>query len=285
MKNRDKPTREWMLLSTYADGQLSARQKRKAEKLLKQSPVARHLLDEIHTIRKLLVSLPEIKAPRNFTLQSAPIRKIQVPSFFRVMQFSAATAAVLLVFVLLMNFFPTLNPLYTGTAKRLDQVEMMAVETIEKDRSDSPDIIFWGEGPAQTNQYKFGFGKGGGSDAGIGGGGDAGAFGLPSYSELPMEEVFIEEFSPEETMSASDEIIPEKESVAEEKAPELTQVDTHPILGIRPKEERGQIQFDQAPAVSRINEQAPASLLLIEIVLGSLFLIAFILMRIFRHRK
>ena len=289
MKKINKPSREWTLLSSYADGHLSARKRRKAENLLKKNPSARQLLDKIYAIRKLIASLPEIKAPRNFTFQSVPTKQIQIPSLFSVMRFSAVTAATLLVVVLLIDFFPALNPLRMEAVSHPHRAELMAVEVVEDIGKNSPDIIFWGGGPAQVYQYASG--KGEGSDAGIGGagtvgvgggagigGGDASGLGEPTTVELPMEEM-SDEVYPNEDIASDEKLIPEEE------IPEPAIIGRQLILGIRPIEERGRIQQDQALPDSRTKEQVPVSLLLIELVLGGLLITAFILMRIFRHGK
>ena len=272
MNTSNLSTREWQLLSIYADEQTSTRQQKKAEELLQENPAAQDALDQIRDTKNMLASLPDLKAPRNFTLKDAPARKVNLPTFFSVLRFSATTAALLFIVVVVMNLFPSLNPLQTAAVYPVDRSEMMAAETQQEGEAESPDIIFWGSGPAPGSA----FGKGAGPDAGIGGGGDAQPLGVPQYAPLLEEGRADEGIPQEESAPAIDseavELL-EMESMDEEKSPVNDQADEDIILGIPPVEERGKVQAKEQPGVVEMQYQESNSLLLAGIFLGVLVLL------------
>ena len=272
MNTGNLSTREWQLLSIYADEQTSARQQKKAEELLQKNPAAQDALDQIHNTKNMLASLPDLKAPRNFTLKDAPARKVNLPTFFCVLRFSAATAALLFIVVVVMNLFPSINPLQTAAVYPADRSEMMAAETQQEGEAESPDIIFWGGGPAPG----YAFGKGAGPDAGIGGGGDAQPLGVPQYAPQFEEEQTVEGLSQDESTPAVEseavELL-EMESMDEEKSPVNVQADEDLILGIPPVEGRGKVQAEEQPEIVEMQYQETNSLMLAGIFMGVLVLL------------
>ncbi len=60
--------RDWESLSAYLDEQLSASDRQNLENRLAKNPDLRRALDELHSTRSILRSLPKLRAPRNFTL-------------------------------------------------------------------------------------------------------------------------------------------------------------------------------------------------------------------------
>jgi len=272
MNTSNLSVREWQLLSIYADEQTSARQQKKAEELLQKNPSARDALDQIHNTKNMLASLPDLKAPRNFTLKDAPARKVNLPTFFNVLRFSAATAALLFIVVVVMNLFPSLNPLQTAAVYQDDRSQIMAAETQQEGVTESPDIIFWGSGPAPG----YAFGKGTGPDAEIGGGGDSQPIGVPQYAPLLEEGQDAEGIPQDESAPAveSEEVeLLEMESMDEEKSLINDQADEDLILGIPPEEERGKIQVEEQPEVVEIQYQETNLLLLAGILMGVLVLL------------
>ena len=271
MNTSNLTAREWQLLSIYADEQTSARQQKKAEELLQKNPDARDALDQIRNTKNMLASLPDLKAPRNFTLKDAPARKVNLPTFFNVLRFSAATAALLFIVVVVMNLFPSLNPLQTAAVYQDDRSQMMAAETQQEGVTESPDIIFWGGGPAPG----YAFGKGAGPDAEIGGG-DVQPLGVPQHAPLLEEGQAAEGIPQDESAPAVEsgeaELL-EMESIDEEKSPINAQKDEDLILGIPPVEERGKIQVEEQQEVVEMQYQETNSLLLAGISMGVLVLL------------
>ncbi|MCJ7660284.1 MAG: hypothetical protein MUO67_14150 [Anaerolineales bacterium] len=102
MTTRISP-KEWETLSAYLDGQLSANDRIRLERLLTERPEMYVALKDIRRTRDFLRSQPSLRAPRNFTLspQLAVIRiKERRSSFaFPVLSAVSALASILLVLV------------------------------------------------------------------------------------------------------------------------------------------------------------------------------------------
>ena len=102
MTTRISP-KEWETLSAYLDGQLSANDRIRLERLLTERPEMRVALKDLRRTRDFLRSQPSLRAPRNFTLspQLAGIRiKERRSSFaFPVLSAVSALASILLVLV------------------------------------------------------------------------------------------------------------------------------------------------------------------------------------------
>ena len=95
--------KEWEALSAYLDGQLSANDRIRLERLLTERPEMSVALKDLCRTRDFLRSQPSLRAPRNFTLspQLAGIRiKERRSSFaFPVLSAVSALASILLVLV------------------------------------------------------------------------------------------------------------------------------------------------------------------------------------------
>jgi len=102
MTTRISP-KEWEALSAYLDGQLSANDRIRFERLLTERPEMRIALEDLRRTRDFLRSQPSLRAPRNFTLspQLVGIRiKERRSSFaFPVLSAVSALASILLVLV------------------------------------------------------------------------------------------------------------------------------------------------------------------------------------------
>jgi len=102
MTTRISP-KEWETLSAYLDGQLSANDRVRLERLLTERPEMYVALKDLRRTRDFLRSQPSLRAPRNFTLspQLAGIRiKERRSSFaFPVLSAVSALASILLVLV------------------------------------------------------------------------------------------------------------------------------------------------------------------------------------------
>ena len=95
--------KEWESLSAYLDGQLSANDRIRLERLLTERPEMRVALTDLRRTRDFMRNQPSLRAPHNFTLspQLAGIRiNERRPSFaFPVLSAVSAIASILLVLV------------------------------------------------------------------------------------------------------------------------------------------------------------------------------------------
>ena len=85
-------SRDLKSLSLFLDDQLSAAERQRLERRLQE--------DEMRQTRKLLRSVPRLRAPRNFTLTPQMVGLQERKPFFSVMGFVAALASFLFVLVL-----------------------------------------------------------------------------------------------------------------------------------------------------------------------------------------
>jgi hypothetical protein len=65
---REIPRRDLQKLSSYLDGELSPKEAKRLETRLRANPELRGALEELRGTVRLLKALPEVRAPRNFTL-------------------------------------------------------------------------------------------------------------------------------------------------------------------------------------------------------------------------
>jgi Predicted transmembrane transcriptional regulator (anti-sigma factor) len=255
--------REWLLLSAYLDEQLSEKEKRQVEDLLQAKPASRIALEGLKRTRRVLQFLPVRKVPRNFTLGADQVRKPFLPSFSRVLSYSSALAALLLVVVLGLDLFsgagsPGASRIAAANLREptaLTAADESAKLTAEK----SPAIIYWN---GVNSPVMGAYGKGGGGE-GIGGGGYAygmgggGAEGMDTAAAPLMESAPAAKQA--ESDAAAEMALPAEEPApALEMAPEAGQLESQPqpqeesgaygqniggsfVLGVRPAEERGSI--------------------------------------------
>jgi anti-sigma factor RsiW len=103
MKNNLSP-RDWELLSSYMDGQLSDGKRVQLEARLEVSPDLRAALDELTRTRAMLRSLPRMKAPRSFKLTPEMVGQREPRRLYPFFQLASALTSVMLVLVLLTDF-------------------------------------------------------------------------------------------------------------------------------------------------------------------------------------
>jgi len=274
-------SREWQLLSAYLDQQLSEKEKLKVDQLLQTNPACRSALERLQHTRYLLKQLPIHRVPKNFTLTPQTIKRAVIPPFNAVLRYSSAVAALLLVFFLALDMFPLLRPPSQAVEMKAAEPEMMAEESMEFDATEAEPsaIIFWGGAPLVEGPY----GKGSGMGYSIGGG-EGGAEGY-----IPPGPVTVAPEEPAEIVlergSTEGELVEEAASptAAEEAAVEVAPsdalpesalvIDSGPILGVRPAEERG-IIWDvlEVPSVPTVTEKG-FPYRLIKIILAALVLL------------
>ena len=100
----DPTFRDVEMLSTYLDGKLSQSDSARLEARLAADPELDSILQDLSGARSLLRSLPQRRAPRNFTLspQKAGVRP-PLPRAYPVLRFASALAAILFFFTFLGN--------------------------------------------------------------------------------------------------------------------------------------------------------------------------------------
>ncbi len=218
--------KDWQLLSSYLDGQLSTREISILKQRLAKEPQLNQAFKEILETRHLLQNARRMPVPRSFTLspemaaQIKPAKKPLIPVF----SYASVIATIFLVAVLLFEFIP--GALSGGLmAKSAATNEMLAMESAPmaaaesaQDSASAPPIIQWGAPSAG-----IGGGGGGGGDIGmgsslpIGGGVDN----PPAVEELPAEEPATTE---------------DQSALAMKEQPEPI-TGAGPILGVRSQEE------------------------------------------------
>ena len=300
---------EWLLLSAYLDGELSAREKRQVEERLQQDPARRTALEGLRRTRQVLCYAPQKSVPHNFTLTAEMLRKPLVPSFSSMFSYSAALSGLLLVVVLGIDLFRGMTQ--PQTALRAAEPAMETFKTNEDmaaTEQAAPQIIYWGNSGPLLGAY----GKGGGEDDsgmayGMGGGGAPIGGGVetePSVPTITEEQMPLEEAAPltEETPPTVEEMPeaslmqPEQTAPAEDSSLMVTpmpetpaaedlagaapdsggsELGSSPILGIRPADQQGSVEPQtrvQTYEMPRESTQLPFRTL--ELVLAGLALLS-----------
>ena len=129
--------RDWQRLSAYIDGQLSAKESAFLATRLKNDPALQAALDDLKTLRGALRNLPQLRAPRNFTLtpQMARGRTPRAARLYPTFRLASVVLSLLFIFVLLGNIFgmgrltiaPSAQELVAPAAEKMaEPVEMLA---------------------------------------------------------------------------------------------------------------------------------------------------------------
>jgi len=265
---------EWLLLSAYLDGELSAREMRQVEEGLQQDPARRTALEGLRRTCQVLRYASQKPVPHNFTLTADMLRKPLLPSFSRMFSYSAALAGLLLAAVLGLDLFSNMGPAQVARSAAEPVMESFkTTEDMAAAEQAAPQIIYWGNsGPLLGAYGKGGGGDGSGLAYGVGGGASApvggGAESEPSIAEeqMPLEEAApLTEEAPAtvEELPEASLMQPEQSAPAEESLPLATpmpeapaaenlmeaapdsgagELGSSPILGIRPADQQGRVE-------------------------------------------
>lgn len=226
--------KEWLLLSRYLDGDLSAEQVKRIEERLRSDAAFRHAYERVLHTRQVLHAVPQRKVPHSYVLSASMVEvehQAQAPQ--RIWRFSSAAAAVVAVVAMFLQVFSPRASIISTAADSV-QAEERVLAVPESDEgaaaTEEPQIIQW-----ESGAYGMGGGGGNGDTAavpaatpaatgfyGIGGGGGGSSDDQPS----PTEELFAKEM---------------EESVSEEA---VSTEAPNPILGIAPQEERSTAQSE-----------------------------------------
>lgn len=269
-------TQDLIQISSYLDEKLSPEIKAKVETRAVKDPFFLSSIEELRYTRRLLRSLPQRRAPRNFTLSPAMAGQTRPSRLQPLFGFTSAVAAVLTIIIFAgSRLLPGLFAANTAMAPEaaLSAAPADAGTRSATDATAIPPLILWngvpyGQAPALgMGGGGGGFGGGDGSGlTGIGGGGGAGAGGGGGV-------VYPTPTEPAVT------------------AEELAKADPNSlILGIAPPAEQGQkvVTDMTAPAAASPVRETPRSPLttanILEIIFGSLAVISAGLALIFRRR-
>jgi hypothetical protein len=154
--------KQYQLLSDYLDERCLPREKARVESSLKSDPELRNTLAEFYRCRKMLRVIPQVRAPRNFTLSPSmvpqkPQRFILAPA----LNYAALVAMALFVFLFAGS---RLVPLATARSAAPEAMMMAAPAADSAAPPNAVQIIIWG------GAYGKGGGGGGAEGSGIGGG-------------------------------------------------------------------------------------------------------------------
>jgi len=215
--------KDYMLISAYLDGELTPSQRADVEKHLDSDLQFREALASLKYTKRLLKSLPPVRARRNFTLTPDKVKKTAKPQRFQPAwgMVSAFSTLMLIIVFAVSRFAPSMSAMPAAVAPMAaaeDKTTAMEVQSAEG--TPTPMIILWAPQRA--------YGMGGGGGGGIGGG-DASSTGLNNTGvEAPMAAAPNPAAVP--TLSAT-----------EAPAPETTLDPSTLILGLPDATSRGKI--------------------------------------------
>jgi hypothetical protein len=242
MKAQISP-KDWVLLSAYLDGELSARETARAEKKLRASQELRKTLEEMKRTRTLIQSLPRKRVPHSFALTPAMAEGKPNPfqRLFPVLSFVSVASIVAFIAIFLLQLTPNLSRDMTPMTLAMEaQAEK---EMLSSDTDTSPMIINWGGIPYQQ------------AAPGMGGGQDQGpemANAPPPAQEIIVPEVVLEveaETVAEPEMEMDIQPTPVAAAV-EDEAREEGIGEEADMLAAPAEEEEGEVQREIPPAAS-----------------------------------
>jgi len=224
--------KQYQMLSDYLDERCSPRDKARVELMLKNDPEMQKSLAEFHRCRMMLRAIPQVRAPRNFTL--SPSMTPQKPQRFFLapaLNYGALVAAVLFVFLFAGS---RLMPLAVAKSAAPEAMMMAAPAADLAEEPTTVPLIIWG------GAYGKGGGGGGAEGSGLGGGPVAGPMMTTSQGDTTTGLV------PEATAESAN----------------VTTTDANPsdlILGLPDPSTQGQVTvIGQEPAAEAVNETSRA---------------------------
>lgn len=243
----DVTRKEWLLLSRYLDGDLSAEQVRRIEEKLRSDVALRQAFERLLRTRQVLRAVPQRKAPRTYLLSNVMVRMERqrvLPQL--VWRYSSIAAALVATIALLLQVFSPrasqASPL--SASAQPEMMVLTAPDALDAEPTEQPLIIFWNPGAY-----------------GMGGGGEGPSTSMAPAAPLEQTDSYgvggsasTEDTSSDQGMLAkeAEEVVPEmadESAVAQEQAlPEEQALNaaaspsSNPILGIAPPEKRGSLQ-------------------------------------------
>lgn len=252
----------WIMISSYLDGKLPPDEVIKVKSQLEQDPAFKQAVDEISYTRRMLRSLPQKRAPRNFTLSPSKVKPpIRYPWAQPALSFLSMAAAAAMVVIFAGSY------LFSGSRSAIPESvdTSLAIETAsqELDSQQAPPLITWNQA--------WGMGGGGGAPdsgevykGGVGGGVEQPAP-LAETAEPEIELPALAATQPAETEPTQNEF-------GEQTADTAGDLSTL-ILGLPEPEEAG--EFVDSRSVNGTADKTPVSTrLLLLIISGGIALIS-----------
>jgi len=176
--------KDYILISAYLDAELNLSRQAELEKRLIADAQFKQALIELGYTKRMLKSLPAVRARRNFTLTLDKVKKTARPQRFQPVwgAVSAFSTLMLIVVFAFSQFAPKMAAM-PAAAPMMTSAEDNAVtaEKLASGVTPTPMIILW------NPQRAYGMGGGGGGDGGVIGGGDGSATTIKTGSaEAPL---------------------------------------------------------------------------------------------------
>jgi hypothetical protein len=264
------------LLSSYVDGQLTPSEKNQVEERLNSNSAYPDALEKLLRTHLILRSLTQRPVPHNFTLSpDLDKKKANSPSFFQFFRLSSAVAALALVVLFVIDFFPfTTQPILT---QKVEVVQAPVAAAPAAKSNEQPMIIIWG--PSQPEVL----GKGGGGGDGQAGANSSNAIPQPGIaSSAPSSEMTAPPTQPISPQAAPSLATPPEDKTA---APETVVGGNGPILGIPPSNERGIILSTLAVHPAPVTTEKISVIRIYELVMGAFALLAGIIAFLLNKRR
>jgi hypothetical protein len=156
--------RDWIQLSAYLDDELNQKEIESLRRRIEADPALQAALEEITFTRSLLRKTPEIKVPRNFTLQQEQVGIKDKRPVYKGYRLAAVLMSFLLIGVMVVDFgrffvggamAPAMAPAaeemmlekaVEAAPEKEDQPVIMAEEEVpESDRSVADEMLYEGE--------------------------------------------------------------------------------------------------------------------------------------------
>lgn len=161
-KQRNLSSRELRLLSAYLDGELTAKEQKRAEKLLRDVTNASSILEDLQVVKGILKLLSSKPVPRNFLISEPESRKSSIPGISTTMRYASAVSTALLAIMLAFDFLIP-NPFtenFLGTAQYAPDSDVEEKSTIGE-LEEAPTFTELPEMPSEDEELAVD-GKGGG---------------------------------------------------------------------------------------------------------------------------
>ena len=265
--NKTLSLQDLILISSYLDDRLSPGDKARVQTRLEQDQSFRAAFEEMRYTRRVLRSLPQRRAPRNFTLSPKMFPQRQPLRLQPVFGFTSAVAAVLMILVFAgSQFLPGILSTRATEAPMMAAAPEAQLTTKDSARNATeptaiPPLVLWNGSEYVPGGQEIASGMGGGSGQPLGiGGGGAGGSGLPSSTELPADQAP----SAAELAAANPDTL---------------------ILGIAPKTEQGTELSSPEASVPPASPKPLGITLLLEIIFGGLAVISAVLAVLLRRRS
>ncbi len=154
-------TKDYILISAYLDGELSSSRRADVEKRLLADPDFKNALEELAYTKRLLKSMSQVRARRNFTLTPDKVKKTARPQRFQPVwgAVSAFSTLMLIVVFAFSQFAPKMAAMPAAPMMTSAEDNAVTAEKLASGLTPTPMIILW------NPQRAYGMGGGGGGDA------------------------------------------------------------------------------------------------------------------------